>query len=207
MIDFTLYLITDRKLTGNRTLTATVEEACKAGIRAVQLRERDLNADRLFELAKNLRGITRAYNARLFINDRIDIALAVDADGVHLPESSLPISEVRKLLPEGKLIGASVHSLDGAKKAERDGADFLVLGTIYHTPSKPDLVKPAGTESIVLITQNISVPVFAVGGITPEKARECIEAGAHGIAVISTIMQSNTIGETVNRYKEQLGKL
>jgi thiamine-phosphate pyrophosphorylase len=207
MIDFTLYLITDRKQTGSRTLTETVEEACKAGIRAVQLRERDLNTDHLFELAKKLRGITRRYNARLFINDRLDIALAVDADGVHLPESSLPISEVRKLLPGGKLIGASVHSLDRAKKAERDGADFLVLGTIYHTLSKPDLIKPAGTESIALITQNISFPIFAVGGITPDKARECVEAGARGIAVISSIMQSDSVGETVNRYKEQLGKL
>ncbi len=204
MIDFTLYLITDRKLTGNYTLEETVEEACSAGVRAVQLREPGLDARELFELARRIHTITQNYDAFLFINDRVDVARAVGTEGVHLRESSIPISYVRQLVTPATLIGASIHSPEGAVSAQNAGADFLVYGTIFKTQSKPELQEPAGIQSITTVTKNVSIPVFAVGGITPDRTRMCIEAGAHGVAVISAIMQSTNISETVGQYKEQL---
>jgi len=207
MIDFTLYLITDRTLTGKRTINEVVEEACRAGLRAVQLRERNLDALQLLNLAKQIRVITRKYNARLFVNDRIDIALAVDADGVQLRETSLPVAEAKRLLPKEKLVGVSVHSIERAVQTENEGADFIVFGTVFETRSKPELPEPAGTQPIVEITQKVSIPVFAVGGITPPRAKMCIDAGALGIAVLSSIMQSDNIYNTVKLYKEQLGTL
>jgi thiamine-phosphate pyrophosphorylase len=204
MINFTLYLITDRTQTGNRPLDEVVEAACRAGVRAVQLRERDLEGRELYELGKRIREITRAHDALLFINDRIDIARAIEADGVHLRESSLPIPIARKLLPENALIGASVHSVERAVAAQNQGADFLVYGTIFKTSSKPDLKEPAGVESIISVTRNVSIPVYAVGGIKPHRARMCIEAGAHGVAVVSAIMQSDDIEKTVNQFQEEL---
>lgn len=204
MIDFTLYLITDRKLTGKRTLGEVITEACRAGVRAVQLRERDIDALALFELGRQIRSITRSHDARLFINDRIDVAIAVGADGVHLRETSLPVAEARQILPEDMLIGKSVRSIEQAMNAENDGADFIVFGTIFETQSKPGLKKTAGTESIIALTQRTSLPVFAVGGITPHRTRMCIEAGAHGVAVISAIMQADNVEHTIQQFKEQL---
>jgi len=207
MIDFRLYLITDRTLTGSRTLFEVVDEACNAGVHAVQLRERDIDALQLFNLAKKIRMITRKYNSRLFINDRIDIAMAVDADGVQLRETSLPVSEAKRLLPKEKLVGVSVHSSDKALQAQNDGADFLVFGSVFETQSKPELREPAGTQPITELTQQVTIPVFAVGGITPLRTRMCIDAGAHGVAVISSIMQSDNIPQIIHQFKEQLRTL
>ncbi len=204
MIDFTLYLVTDRKLTGSRTLEEIVEEACAAGVRAVQLRERDLDARELFDLARRIHTITAKHEAFLFINDRIDVALAVGVEGVHLRETSLPVAEARKITGPDMLLGTSIHSPESAVTAYRQGADFLVYGTIFDTHSKPDLQETAGVQSIFRVTQNIPIPVFAIGGITPDRTRMCIEAGAHGVAVISAIMQSDDVARTVNQFKEQL---
>ncbi len=207
MIDFSLYLITDRKLTGNRSVVEVVKEACETGVRAVQLRERDLDTHALYDIAVELRAVTRAYNARLFINDRIDIALATDADGVHLRERSLPVKTVRALLPEDKLIGVSVHSIEKAIQTQNEGADFLVFGTIFQTQSKPDCNEPAGIKPLRDLKQKASIPVFAIGGITPDNTHMCIKAGASGVAVISAIMQSSNIPKTIQQFKEELKTL
>lgn len=207
MIDFKLYLITDRTLTGYRTLYDVIDEACGAGVRAVQLRERDLDPLQLFNYAKQIRSVTKKYNARLFINDRIDIALAVDAEGVQLRETSVPVAEAKKLLSGDKLIGVSVHSIDKALQAQKEGADFLVFGTVFKTRSKPELREPSGTKQITELTSKVTIPVFAVGGITPARSRKCIDAGAHGVAVISSIMKSDNIPLTIDQYKEHLRTL
>ena len=203
MLNFNLYLITDRHQTGGRPLLTVVEEALQAGIKAIQLREKDLSAKELFELAQNLRRLTRQYHARFFINDRVDIAMAVEADGVHLGQKSFSAKDVKRIFPKA-IIGVSTHSLDEAKKAEADEADFITIGPIFYTPSKAGYGEPLGVEVIKQVRKEIRIPVFAVGGIKEDNARDVIDAGADGIAVISAVMGAADVGEAV---REMLKKV
>ena len=154
-VDFNLYLITDRGQTAGRDLLAVVEEALSGGVRAVQLREKALPAREYFELARAMRALTARYGARLLINDRVDIALAVGADGVHLPEAGLPLSVARELLGPAKLIGVSCHSLDTALDAERQGADFITFGPVFFTPSKARYGEPVGVALLAGAVQSL----------------------------------------------------
>ena len=203
MIDFNLYLITDRHQTNGRPLVAVVKEALQAGIKAIQLREKDLSAKELFELAQNVRRLTRQYRARFFINDRVDIAMAVEADGVHLGQKSFSAKDVKRIFPKA-IIGVSTHSLDEAKKAEADEADFITIGPIFYTPSKAGYGEPLGIEVIKQVRKEIHIPVFAIGGIKDDNAMDVIDAGADGIAVISAVMGAADVGKAV---KEISGKL
>jgi len=190
LVDFSLYLITDRMQTAGRTLPAVVADALRGGLRAVQLREKDLPAAQLFELAIVLRQLTREYGARLLINDRIDIALAADADGVHLGKAGLPIAEARRILGGDRLIGYSAHSAVEALQAQHDGADFVTLGPVYPTPSKAIYGEPLGTGVLTAAARMTGIPVFALGGVKQATVTEVISAGAHGIALISAIISS-----------------
>lgn len=187
-IDFNLYLITNQRACGGRDLALVVEEALKGGVKAIQLREKELSSRELYELAQEMRDITSRYGARLFINDRIDIALAVDADGVHLGHGSIPIQSARKLLGEEKLIGVSCHGRESAVAAQEKGADFITYGPVFHTPSKAAYGSPVGIDSLREMTPRLRIPVFALGGITGRNTREVIDAGAHGIALISAVI-------------------
>lgn len=188
-LDFNLYLITDRRQAPpGRTLVDVVRAACEGGVRSVQLREKDLTAGELFPLALELRTLTRQYGARLLINDRIDIALGVDADGVHLGGHSLPTAAARKILGPERLIGVSTHCPDEIAAAARDGADFVTFGPVYFTPSKAPYGKPAGLELLAAACHASPLPVFALGGINPERAKEVMTAGAYGVALISAIL-------------------
>jgi thiamine-phosphate pyrophosphorylase len=186
-IDFNLYLITDRKQVRGGLL-AVVEEALRGGVRAVQLREKDLSSRECYELAYEMRKLTARHDALLFINDRIDIAMAVDADGVHLGGDSLPIHRVRKLLGEKKLIGVSCHNQISAVTAQDRGADFITFGPIYSTPSKIHYGAPVGVDRLRKITAPLRIPVFALGGVKPENVPELVGAGVYGISVISAII-------------------
>lgn len=186
-VDFTLYLITDRLQTGTRNLRDVVEEALDGGVKAVQLREKDLSSRELYELAYDMRKLTSRYGARLLINDRLDIALAVDADGVHLGGDSIPIYRARKLLGQ-RLIGVSCHNQVNAITAQEKGADFITFGPVYYTPSKARFGKPVGIDKLESVTQLLNIPVFAIGGITAATTREVLAAGAAGIALISAIV-------------------
>ncbi len=197
-IDFNIYLITDRKGTGGRSLATVVEEALKGGVKAVQLREKDLSGRELYELALEMREITSRYGAGLFINDRVDVCLAVDADGVHLGEKSLPAGIARKLLGDSKLIGVSCHGPAGAIAAQDGGADFITFGPVFHTPSKAGYGPPLGIGSLREVTAQIRVPVFAIGGLNGGNAREVIAAGASGIALISAIIAAEDPQKEVN---------
>jgi thiamine-phosphate pyrophosphorylase len=188
MIDFNLYLITDRHQTGGRPLTAVVREAFEGGVRAVQLREKDLSGRELFELASELRRITRDHGSRLIINERLDIALAVDADGVHIGASSLPVAAARRILGPGMLIGYSAHGVYEAGQAEADGADFVSFGPVYHTPSKSAYGAPLGVEKLAEAVRSLSIPVFALGGVKKSSISEVMATGAAGIALISAVM-------------------
>lgn len=187
MVDFNLYLITDRHRTCGKPLMRVVDEALKGGIKAVQLREKGLSAKELFELAQGIRGLIRQYGARLFINDRVDIALAVGADGVHLGQNGFSARDAKRIFPEAA-IGVSTHSLSEAKKAEGDGADFITFGPIFYTPSKADYGKPLGVEAIKKMRKKINIPVFAIGGINKNNIKDVMAAGADGVAVISAVM-------------------
>ena len=189
-IDFDLYLVTDRHQTGGRPLDQVVEEALAGGVRAVQLREKDLPARAFLQLAEKMRLLTARYGARLLINDRLDVCLAVGADGVHLRADSLPVPVARKILGLDRLIGQSAHSVSEVIEAEREGADFVVLGPIYDTPSKRSMGRPLGLSAIRSAVSRVSIPVFAIGGIRSERILEVIRCGGQGVAVISALLQA-----------------
>jgi thiamine-phosphate pyrophosphorylase len=187
-VDFPLYLITDRHQTGGRPLAAVVEGALKGGARMVQLREKDLSSKELYELAYDLRKLTRQYEARLIINDRADVALAVDADGVHLGNSSLPIYRVRALVGPNKLIGVSCHNQLNVITAKEKGADFVTFGPIYYTPSKTIYGEPVGLDALKTVSDPGTIPIFALGGIKQHNIPDVLTHGAFGIAVVSAII-------------------
>jgi thiamine-phosphate pyrophosphorylase len=189
LIDFSLYLITDRhQVPAGRSLFATIEAALHGGVRAVQLREKDLSAAELLPLATELRDLTRRHDARLLINDRIDVALAVDADGVHLGGHSLPVATARRLLGPHRLIGVSTHDSDEIVAASAGGADFVTFGPVYATPSKLPFGLPLGPAALRLACHDSPVPVFALGGIQTHHLAELHAAGCAGIAVIAAII-------------------
>jgi thiamine-phosphate pyrophosphorylase len=185
-----LYLITDRHQTRGRSLPDIVQEAIAGGVRFIQLREKDLPTRQLLSLADTLRAVTLKGSARLLINDRLDLCLAVRADGVHLRANSLPVRIARKILGETKLIGVSTHSLQEAKRAQQEGADFITLGPIYETSSKAEYGPPLGLDVLKSIREQIRIPILALGGITRERIHEVLEAGADGIALISAILMA-----------------
>ncbi len=191
-IDFNLYLITDRKQT-KLPLPEAVRLALQGGVRAIQLRERDLPVRELLSLAQEIRILTREYNAKLFINDRVDIAVAVDADGVHLGHQSMPPEAARKIVGMKMFIGVSTHNLEEAQAAEQGGADFITYGPVYLTPSKAELGVPVGPESIKIIVNSINIPIFGLGGIKSGNVDIVMGFGAHGISMISEIFFSDDI--------------
>jgi thiamine-phosphate pyrophosphorylase len=191
-LDFNIYLVTDRRQTGEKTLLEATEDALKGGVRAVQLREKDLGTKDLLRLAYEMRELTLKYDARLFINDRVDIAIAVDADGVHLGQKSIPPFAVRRFAAR-LIIGMSTHSLAEAQKAQRNGADFITLGPIFHTPAKSKYGEPLGLEVLEKVASEINIPIFAIGGITLENAREAIEHGAAGVSLIRSIYAAKEV--------------
>ncbi|MFN3653495.1 MAG: thiamine phosphate synthase [Armatimonadota bacterium] len=184
-----LMLVTDRKRCGERSLPEVVEAAIEGGVNVVQLRERDLPAGELLKLARQLRGVCGT-RALLLINDRVDVAILSGADGVHLGENGLPVAAVRQMLPPSMLVGRSAHSKNSARQADLDGADYLVVGTIFPSPSHPD-AEPAGEELLRDVSTRTQVPVIAIGGVTAENAASCFAAGASGIAVVSAILGSD----------------
>ena len=201
LINFKLYLITDRKLfSDNSSLFTAVEEALRVGLKAVQLREKDLGTRELLDMAYRMRELTRAYKAKLFINDRVDIALAIEADGVQLGKESIPAHAVRKTFEDKLMISVSTHSLDEALEAERGGADLITFGPIYHTPSKIKYGEPIGIETLKKVKAKILIPIFAIGGIKLDKVREVKEAGADGVALISAILTAENIKETTKEF-------
>ena len=189
-IDFDLYLVTDRKTTGGRELTWVLEQALEGGVRAVQLREKDLGGRELLELARGVKRLCDRYGAELFVNDRVDVALASDAAGVHLAANSLPAKVARELLGPDRKIGASTHSVEEARAAAEAGADFVLFGPVYPTASKLALGDPQGAAALKTVTDAASVPVFAIGGIKLEHIPELKAHGISRIALISAISEA-----------------
>ena len=202
--DFDLYLVTDRNQTGGRDLLWVLEQALDGGVKAIQLREKDLSGRDLFSLAEKVCKLCQAYNAALFINDRIDVVLAVDAAGVQLGQTSLSVVTTRALLGPQKTIGASTHSLQEARKAEQNGADFVLFGPVYFTASKAAYGAPQGLPALKTIVDNISLPVYAIGGIKPENIESTKKLGVRGVALISAIVSAESPKEAAAKMLRQL---
>lgn len=204
-----LALVTDRRRCRG-PLYAAVEQAVRGGVALVDLREKDLPAVELLALARRLRALTKG-RALLVINDRVDVALASEADGVHLPEMGLPVEDARALIGPGKLVGRSVHSVDAAVAAARAGADYAILGTIYATASKPG-VQPAGPALVAEAARAVfeqapddaPMPLLAIGGMTAERIPEVMAAGAWGVAVVSAVLEATDPAEAARRLRVAL---
>ena len=183
-----LYAITDRKKYGKDFL-GTLRRILEKGVKMVQLREKDISGRELYDLALKVRELTREFGALLLINERFDIARAVDADGVHLPERSFPPSVVKRLFPD-MIVGFSAHSLEGAKYAEKEGVDFITFGPVFKTSSHPE-AKPVGTMKLKEVTSQVRIPVYALGGVTWERIKLCYKNGAYGVAGITIFTDEN----------------
>ena len=203
-VDFDLYLVTDRNQTGSRDLLWVLQQALDGGVKAVQLREKDLSGRDLYSLAERLRTLCQAYEAALFINDRVDVAMAVDAAGVQLSKASLTIATARALLGLQKIIGVSTHSLQEAKDAKQAGADFVLFGPVYFTPSKAAYGAPQGLTALKTIVANVSLPVYAIGGIKPENIDATKKLGVRGVAMISAIVSAESPKEAAETMLRQL---
>ena len=199
LIDFRLYVITDRARCVPRPLVDVIHDACAAGVRAVQLREKDMPRKELKQLAEACLGVTRRHGALMFLNQHQPLE-GIQVDGLHFPESTPALPEVADTLA-----GASTHSIESATAAAAAGADFVTFGPVYETPSKKQFGPPQGIDALAAICSAVDIPVFALGGVTPERVSECVAAGAHGVAVIGAIMESIDVVATVERFKDALG--
>ena len=199
-----LYLLTDRHNTSQRPLTSVISQAAEAGVRLIQIREKDLDTRQTIELIQTLKPLITQYQGKVLLNDRVDLAIALDADGVHLRSDSLPLPLARRMMGNDKLIGISTHSVRDAQKAEDEGADFVVLGPIYDTPSKRIHGSPLGLDTLEAACQACRIPIFAIGGMKPEHVHDVMSSGAYGIAVISSILQAADVPRRTQHLLSQL---
>ncbi len=188
-IDLSLYLVTDNSENEEKFLK-TIEEAILGGVGVVQIREKTAETLEFYNLAIKVKEITTRYDVPLIINDRVDIALAIDADGVHVGQSDMPCDITRKLIGENKILGVSATTVEEAKKAENDGADYIGAGAVFPTTTKAD-AKSVTKKELSDITKSINIPVVAIGGITIENANELKDTGIAGLSVVSAIMNAD----------------
>lgn len=203
-VDFRLILVTDRHHTQGRPLVPLLDRAVEAGLQAIQLRERDLPTTELLSLAQAIQDVNTPRSVPLLINDRVDLMLALNLDGVHLRSNSLPTHVVRELIGPRRLIGVSTHSAEDVQRANQNGADYVVFGPIFDTPSKRSFGPPLGLARLTEVCRRSSIPVFAIGGITCERVGDVRRAGAHGIAVIGALLTRDDIGEAVKDFTRAL---
>lgn len=200
--DLTLYAVTDRRWLKGESLYSQVEKAIKGGVTFVQLREKGLDFQDFLEEAKEMKGLCRQYGVPLIINDNADIALAADADGVHLGQGDMKAADARRRLGKNKLIGVSARTVEQALLAQQQGADYLGVGAAFSTGSKADAVQMSH-ETLKAICQAVRIPVVAIGGITRDNVAELAGSGICGIAVISGIFGQKDIQAAAAELKEQ----
>lgn len=195
-----LYVITDNTLMPGRGHLEIAQAVLEAGGRILQLRDKRASTRELVQIGMRLRELTRSYNAILIVNDRVDVALAVEADGVHLGQEDMPMLIARRLMGEGAIIGISVETVEEAVKAEAEGADYLGVGPMFSTVTKPDAGSPVGPERLRQIKRQIQIPVFGIGGINHGNFREVLEAGADGVCVIGAIVAAQDMQLAVRGF-------
>jgi thiamine-phosphate pyrophosphorylase len=198
---YDLYVVTDEKIRKGVTHAQIAKEAVSGGADVIQLRDKEMTGRELFFTACEIREITTRSGVLFIVNDRIDIAMASGADGVHLGQDDFPLSEARKVAPDNFIIGISVGSVAEAVNAEIGGADYVAVSPVFGTGTKPDAGPGYGTSLIRLIRQEVSIPVIGIGGISKDNVREVLLSGAAGIAVISAIVCSEDIAKATRELK------
>ncbi|MCX5811252.1 MAG: thiamine phosphate synthase [Proteobacteria bacterium] len=198
--DFRLYVVTDRLLNKGYSVLEQVKLALLEGVKIIQIREKGLPVSDYIKLASEALQFTRVHNAFLIINDAVEVAMAAGADGIHLGQEDMPVREARKIMGSDAVIGVSVKTVDEAICAEEDGADYLAINGVFPTATKKDLGYCVGLEGITRIRQSTRLPVIGIGGITLHNCRSVIEAGAHGIAVVTAITMSDNIPHTCRSF-------
>jgi thiamine-phosphate pyrophosphorylase len=204
--DLGLYLVTDRHLSKGRQIEWIVEEAVKGGVTMVQLREKDCSTHEFIELAIRLKQILAPFKVPLIINDRVDVALAVDADGLHIGQSDMPYKMARRLLGREKIIGLSVENMELVQEANDLDVDYIGISPVFSTTTKTDTSAPFGIEGIRQVMSLTRHPAVAIGGINSENATAIMQAGANGIAVVSAICSANNPRETAFDLNKLISK-
>lgn len=203
---FLLYAVTDRHWLKGRTLHCVVKESLDGGVSFIQLREKQLNEACFIEEAKDLKKLCHEYKVPFIINDNVDVALAIDADGVHVGQKDMEVADVRLKLGPDKIIGVSAQTVQQAKLAEKQGADYLGVGAVFPTSSKED-ASDVTYETLKEICEAVSIPVVAIGGITQENVSTLAKSGVCGIAVISAIYAQSDIKEAARELKKRTAKM
>lgn len=203
-MDLSLYVITDSQLLQGRSHIEIAKAAIAGGATAIQFREKDMSTREMIDIAREIRVLTLRTGVTYIVNDRVDVALAVDADGVHVGQDDMPAPLARRLIGKEKILGVSASNLEEALKAEREGADYIGVGSIYSTASKPDAGTPVGLGVLAEIASRVSIPVIAIGGIKEENVGEVIKGGARGVAVISAIVLAPDMEEATRRLRRRI---
>lgn len=201
---YNLYFVTDPVLHKGYPVLEQVRLALEGGVRLIQLREKELATGKFIDLARKALEITRQAGGFLIINDRVDVALAADADGVHIGQDDINLRDARRLLGEGKIIGVSVRSVEEAKQAEKDGADYIAASGVFSTDTKKDVGEALGRDSLGDIKRATTLPLIAIGGIKIDNCAEVIKAGADGVAVVTGITMSDDIPQTCREFLQQI---
>lgn len=202
-IKYELYLVTDRDLLNGRDFLKSLEQGILGGVSVVQLREKSASSLEFYNLAVEVKKLTDRYDIPLIINDRVDIALAVDADGVHIGQSDLPANIVRKIIGQSKILGVSTANLDEAKKAIEDGADYIGVGALFPTITKTNTRK-VDLDQLKHIKANINIPIVGIGGINESNIKSVIETGIDGVALVSAILSKDNIKEAAEKLYNEI---
>lgn len=200
-LDWSLYVVTDAGLSRGRSHLAVIEAAIAGGATIVQYREKTASTRQMIAEAQALRELTRRAGVPLIVNDRLDVALAIDADGVHVGQDDMPAALARRLIGPDKILGVSAANLSEAVQAVQDGADYLGVGPIVATPTKPDAAPPIGMDGLREICRRVPIPVVAIGGINATNAADAIAAGAHGIAVVSAVVAAEDVAAAAQQLR------
>lgn len=199
------YLVTDSDILKGKDFYASIEDALKAGIKCVQLREKDALGKEFLEKAINLRKLTKKYDALLFINDRVDIAILVGADGVHVGQKDIPAVDVKRLIGDDMILGVSANTVEDAQIAKDAGADYIGVGAVFSTSTKED-AENVDHRMITSIKENVDIPIIAIGGINLNNVSKLYRYDLEGYAIVSAILGANDIHEESKKWITELSK-
>ncbi len=203
--DASLYVVTDDRLSQGRSHEEVARQALSGGAKVIQFRDKVREGKELHEIASAIQKHCTAHNAVFIVNDRVDVAILAGADGVHVGQRDLPAARVRNLVGDSLVLGVSAATMEEALRAEQDGADYIGFGPVFEArPTKPDTVSPLGLAVLKQACAACSIPVIAIGGITLENAVHVMDAGAHGVAIISAIVSADDIAQTTRRFRTLL---